>query len=128
MTVIGRVLARAARILVVGCLLAAAASVAPTSVPSVDAACGVSIYRIYYDSPGSDTGSNSSLNAEWIQLRNGCTAAKSLTNWTIKDAAGHTYKFGTYALGAGSTVKIHTGQRHQCQLQQVLESGLVHLE
>jgi hypothetical protein len=27
----------------------------------------IKIDRIYFDSPGSDTGSNSSLNAEWIR-------------------------------------------------------------
>jgi Lamin Tail Domain len=29
---------------------------------------------------------------------------------TIKDRAGHTYKFGTFYLGAGKTVRIHTGK------------------
>lgn len=33
----------------------------------------------------------------------------SLTNWTVRDAARHIFKFGTYTLGAHSYVKIHTG-------------------
>ena len=83
---------------------------APATAPVADAGCSVSIYRIYYDSPGSDTGSNSSLNAEWIQLRNGCTTGKVLTNWTIKDASVHKYTFGSYTLGASKMVKLHTGR------------------
>lgn len=97
------------RVAIAGLLLSAAFVLTPTAAGPVDAACGVSINSIYYDSPGSDTGANSSLNAEWIQLKNNCSSGKVLTNWTIKDAVGHTYKFGSYTLAAGSKVKIHTG-------------------
>ena len=47
--------------LVAGLLLVAAA-------PAM--ASRVVIKEIYYNSPGSDDGSNSSLNGEWIQLKN----------------------------------------------------------
>lgn len=65
--------------------------------------------KIQYDSPGSDTGSNSSLNAEYVTIKNTSTVKRSLTGYTIKDAANHTYKFGTFSLGAGKSVRIHTG-------------------
>jgi Lamin Tail Domain len=74
------------------------------------AACSVSINRIYFDSPGTDDGSNGSLNAERIQLKNRCSSGKALNGWTIKDAANHRYLFGTYTLAAGGTVKVHTGK------------------
>jgi hypothetical protein len=54
-------------------LLAAVAIAALTLLPSTPAlAAGhrIQIYEIYYNSPGSDTGSNSSLNAEWVRLYN----------------------------------------------------------
>jgi hypothetical protein len=70
----------------------------------------IRIDTIFFDSPGSDTGSNSSLNAEWIRLKNTGSAARKLTGWTVRDTSGHVYKFGTYNLGAGKTVKIHTGK------------------
>jgi Lamin Tail Domain len=73
------------------------------------AAGAIKIDRIYIDSPGSDGGSNSSLNAEWIRLKNTGSSGRSLTTWTIRDAAGHVYRFGTYRLGAGKTVTVHTG-------------------
>jgi hypothetical protein len=50
------------------------------------------------------------LNAEWIQLRNRCSTSRSLAYWKIKDVAGHTYTFGSYVLGGGKYVKVHTGK------------------
>jgi hypothetical protein len=77
--------------------------------PSASAAPCVRINKIWYDSPGKDTGSNKSLNAEWIRLRNYCGTARSLTGWRIRDVANHVYKFGTFRLGGGKTVTVHTG-------------------
>jgi hypothetical protein len=101
--------ARAARILVMAAVAAFGISVAPQLANPADAAGCVKIYRVYYDSPGSDTGSNSSLNAEWIQLKNGCAGDKSLGGWRIRDASNHWYTFGSYTLKAGAKVKVHTG-------------------
>jgi hypothetical protein len=98
------------RSVLIASLLAAGVILSPSSQSPASAAYCVSIYRIYYNSPGTDTGSNSSLNAEWIQLRNRCSTSRPLTSWKIKDAAGHTYTFGSYALGGGKYVKIHTGK------------------
>jgi hypothetical protein len=87
-----------------------AGAVTPASAPVASAAPCVVIYRVYFDSPGSDTGSNTSLNAEWIKLHNRCSTNKSLTSWRIKDKAGHRYVFGTYTLKAGAYVAVHTGK------------------
>ncbi len=73
------------------------------------ASASVKISKIYFDSPGSDTGSNSSLNAEWVQLHNTSSSGVTLTGWEVRDAAGHVYTFGTFKLFAGGFVKIHTG-------------------
>jgi hypothetical protein len=67
--------------------------------------------RIQYDSPGSDTGSNSSLNAEYVEVKNYGTTAKNLKSFTVRDAQSHVYTFSTdFTLGPGKTVKIHTGK------------------
>ncbi|WP_327048916.1 lamin tail domain-containing protein [Microbispora sp. NBC_01189] len=62
----------------------------------------VRITKIYYDSPGSpDTGSNSSLNGEYVQIRNTTRKAVSLKGWTMCDKtkqAGHAYTFGAFTL------------------------------
>ena len=64
---------------------------------------------IQYNSPGKDTGSNSSLNAEFVTLKNTGSAGRDLTGWTVEDLAGHVYTFGRFTLGAGQKVRIHTG-------------------
>jgi hypothetical protein len=74
------------------------------------AAGSVHLYKIYYDSPGTDRGSNASLNAEYVQIRNTTSKAVSLKNWTLTDASSHRYVFGTYSLGAGKTVTVRTGK------------------
>lgn len=74
------------------------------------AAGSVHLYKIYYDSPGTDNRSNSSLNAEYVQIRNTTGAAVNLRGWTLTDASRHTYTFGGYTLGAGKTVTVRTGR------------------
>lgn len=87
--------------------LAAAIVVALTLAPASFGA--IRITKIYFDSPGADTGSNSSLNAEWIAIRNTGTTGRQLLGWRIRDAAGHVYHFGSFKLPAKTTVKLHTG-------------------
>lgn len=99
-------------------LLAALAVAALTLLPSTPAlATGhrIRIYEIYYNSPGRDTGSNASLNAEWVRLYNSSSSKVRLTHWTLRDAAGHVFKFGTFTLGAHRYVKIHTGSGTRTQ-------------
>jgi hypothetical protein len=94
------------------CLIAAISATAVTvaAIPAAQAATGsVHLAKIYYNSPGSDRGSNSSLNAEWVTITNSTSAAHSLKGWTLTDASRHTYTFGSFTLGAGKTVKVHTG-------------------
>src|SRR5215217_1832290 len=74
------------------------------------AAATVYIYKVYYNSPGSDTGSNSSLNAEYVVIKNGDDVSHSVSGWTVRDAAGHIYTFGSLRLGAGKQAIIHTGK------------------
>jgi hypothetical protein len=49
--------------------------------------------KIQYDSPGSDTGSNAGLNAEYITIKNPHSVRLSLPGYTVHDRAGHTYTF-----------------------------------
>lgn len=42
------------------------------------AAGGVTIYHVWFDSPGSDNRSNASLNGEWVQIKNTGGSAVSL--------------------------------------------------
>jgi hypothetical protein len=70
----------------------------------------VKIYYVYYDSPGADTGSNASLNAEYVVIKNMTSSARSLTGWTLRDRANHVYKFPAFTLKAGARVWVRTGK------------------
>jgi hypothetical protein len=100
------------RLRIVAVVAAAAAGLAgAVLVPGQAQAAGsVHLYKIYYNSPGTDHGSNASLNAEYVQIRNSTSKAASLKGWTLTDAQNHTYTFGTYTLAAGKTVTVHTGK------------------
>jgi Lamin Tail Domain len=96
------------RALLIACLIAAASIMIAT--PAQAAPTTVYIYKVYYNSPGTDRGRNSSLNAEYVVIRNGDDVSHSVSGWTVRDAAGHVYKFGTLRLGAGKQAIIHTGK------------------
>ncbi|MEN3537169.1 lamin tail domain-containing protein [Microbispora sp. ZYX-F-249] len=91
-----------------------AAGVMAVSQPSYAAGPAVRITKIYYDSPGSpDFGANSSLNGEYVQIKNTTRKAVSLKGWTVRDRtkrADHVYTFGRFTLGAGKTVTLRTGR------------------
>jgi hypothetical protein len=88
------------------CFLIAAA-------PSALAA--VKFAKVQYESPGPDTGSNSSLNSEFVVIKNAGSSAISLRGWKLTDrrtaaeGGNVTFKFPRFRLGAGKTVKVHTG-------------------
>jgi hypothetical protein len=100
----GRRLSAALIAIVLVCVFAQSATPAGASSTS-----GARIVAIYFDSPGSDTGSNSSLNAEWVKVKNVTSSKKTLTGWTLRDASSHVFHFPTLTLAAGATVRVHTG-------------------
>jgi hypothetical protein len=71
------------RALLIACLVAASSLL--VAVPAQAAPATVYIYKVYFDSPGSDRGSNSSLNAEYVVIRNGDNVAHSISGWTVRD-------------------------------------------
>lgn len=66
--------------------------------------------KVYVNSPGTDTGTNSSLNAEYAVISNSSyTTVYTLTGYTISDKSGHVFKFPTFKLNARASVRVHTG-------------------
>ncbi|BBB00310.1 hypothetical protein RVR_7316 [Actinacidiphila reveromycinica] len=84
------------------------AVLAPT--PASASTGSVHVHKIYYNSPGVDRRTNTSLNAEYVQIANTTGKSANLKGWTITDASKHKYTFTTYTLGAHKTVTIHTGK------------------
>ena len=95
------------RLLVLGMVLF---GVVLTVATPAQAAARMQIGEIWYNSPGSDRGGNSSLNHEWVQLHNTSGSWITMTGWTLRDPKHHVYTFGTYKIKPHGYVKIHTGK------------------
>jgi hypothetical protein len=66
--------------------------------------------KAYVNSPGSDTGTNYSLNSEYVVISNSSyTASYTLTGYTVSDRSAHVYKFRTFVLRPRASVTLHTG-------------------
>ncbi|KUJ68113.1 hypothetical protein ACZ90_21755 [Streptomyces albus subsp. albus] len=95
--------------------LAAAAALTVGLLPAASAQpaahqSGLHLGYIQYDSPGRDTRSNASLNAEWVNIHNNSRSVIQLKGYKLRDDTGYTYTFGSYKIGAGKTVKVRTGR------------------
>lgn len=85
--------------------IAATISFAPTTVSPT-----VKIVKIYYDSPGKDSRSNASLNAEYVVIKNVTKKTIKLGGWSISDRTGYRYVFkGSVAIKAGKIYTLRTG-------------------
>ncbi|SCK24420.1 Lamin Tail Domain [Streptomyces sp. WMMB 714] len=69
----------------------------------------VKIGHVQYDSPGWDTRSNRSLNAEWVEVRNTGRKPVRLNGWTLTDRQGNKYRFRNVWLRGHDSVRVHTG-------------------
>jgi len=87
--------------------LAACGILVPTAAQA--ATPTVMITKVYVNSPGSDTRSKKSLDAEYIVLKNTTKKTINLSGWTVRDRSKHIYKFTSLNLGAGKSVTLHTG-------------------
>jgi Lamin Tail Domain len=66
--------------------------------------------KAYVNSPGTDTGTNYSLNSEYVVISNSSyTASYNLTGYTVSDRSAHVYRFRTFVLKPRASVTLHTG-------------------
>ncbi|MEU4718093.1 lamin tail domain-containing protein [Nonomuraea dietziae] len=93
-------------------LATAALTAAAVFIPSLPAhaAPAIQITKVYYDSPGKDLRSNTSLNGEYVTLYNATTRAIDLEGRTVKDKTGYTYTIEGVILGAKKKLTIRSGQ------------------
>jgi hypothetical protein len=74
------------------------------------ASAAIRITKIYFDSPGKDTGTNQSLNEEFLVVKNTGTRTRRLGGWRLRDADGNVFRFIRLRVEAGDRVRIHTGR------------------
>lgn len=83
------------------------------ALPAQAATPAVQITKVYYDSPGSDLRSNTSLNGEYVVVKNTTTKAINMGGWVISDKTGYRYAFRSgVTLKAGKTYTLRTGTGH----------------
>ncbi|MBU2670863.1 lamin tail domain-containing protein [Actinoplanes bogorensis] len=83
----------------------------PTTPPAGTPGIGsVQFTKIQYDAPGTDSGSNGSLNTEWAKLTNTTKSTINIKGWTVRDQQKIIYTFGSYNLGAGASLFIRSGK------------------
>ncbi|MFH8349555.1 lamin tail domain-containing protein [Streptomyces sp. NPDC018045] len=71
----------------------------------------VVIGAVQADSPGHDDGSNRSLNAEWVAVKNTGRHAVNLAGWTLTSERTHTtYRFRHLRLNGHQEVRVRTGK------------------
>lgn len=91
-------------------LTAASVAVLGIAAPAAAATPAVSFTKIQFNSPGTDTRTNTSLNAEWVRITNNTTKPIALKNWTLRDKQNHVLKLPTYTIKAKAVAWIHTGK------------------
>jgi Lamin Tail Domain len=69
----------------------------------------IRITKVSYDPPGPDTGSNAHLNRERVTIKNFGQRTRQLRGWTLRDTAGHVFRFPRLRLRPDTTVTVHTG-------------------
>ncbi|HEY9371022.1 lamin tail domain-containing protein [Streptomyces sp.] len=92
---------------------AAAAGVVATALvasPAQAATPAVMFTKVYYDSPGSDRGGNTSLNGEYVVVKNTTRKAIQMEQWVLRDKNGFKYRFPRFTLKPGKQVTVRSGQ------------------
>ena len=95
----------------VGSLVVAAgtaAIVVLTAAPADAATSPVRFAGIQYNAPGSDTSRN--VNGEYVKITNYGGKAVTITRWTVRDKAGHTYRFPRYTIKAHDSLWLRSGK------------------
>jgi hypothetical protein len=90
-------------------VLAGALVVPLAAVPAEAAVPPIQIVKVWYDSPGKDTRSAASLNAEYVTLLNTTNKPIDLAKWIVRDETGYKYRFGTFTLKPGKKVTVRSG-------------------
>lgn len=77
---------------------------------AAQAAPPLKVTKVFFDAPGTDNkGSNTSLNAEYVVVKNMTAKAVNLKGWTVRDAQAHVFVFPSFNLPAGGSVALHSG-------------------
>jgi hypothetical protein len=92
-------------------VVAAIAGIEATPASAATSIAKLSISKVQFDSPGTDSGSDASLNAEYVRITNDGKTSVDMYGYTLSDNAKHRYNFlKHYVLKPGARVYVHTGR------------------
>jgi hypothetical protein len=80
------------------------------AIPASAATAVIEFSKIQYNSPGTDNRTNTSLNGEYVRITNNGNTVANLDRWTLRDTAGHVFKFSRQLVYPGRSVYVHTGR------------------
>ncbi|MEV4173796.1 lamin tail domain-containing protein [Nonomuraea sp. NPDC049709] len=78
--------------------------------PAEAANPAVMFTKVHFDSPGSDRGGNTSLNGEYVVLKNTTRKAIQMERWVLRDETGYRFRFPRFTLKPGKSVTVRSGQ------------------
>ena len=99
-------------------LLAGLLGVSMSSANAAPVAGKVQFNYIKFDSPGTDSGTNASLNGEYVRFINGTKATVDTTGWTLSDKSGHKLVLGKMILAPGQFAVVKSGKGTKTARQQ----------
>jgi hypothetical protein len=91
--------------------------------PAAAATAPVRFGVIQYNPSGPDYRTARQLDREWVIVVNQSAKVRVLTGWTVRDADHHVYRFGSFRLKPGGSVKLHTGSGRDSGSQLYWGSG-----
>ena len=84
---------------------------------SASASAAIKIKEIEFNPPGPDTGTNAHINEEYIMFTNTGNTTVMLNRWTVRDADGNVFRFGSDdRIPAHTDLMIHTGRGSEALL------------
>lgn len=91
--------------------------------PAEAASSKLQITKVYVNSPGSDRATNSSVNGEYVKIKNKGKSSITLTGYTLRDESNHVYTFGSYTLKRGKTVTVYSGKGNNSSTKRYMGRG-----
>ena len=98
-------------------IVVALGSIALPLAGTASASAAIKIKEIEFNPPGRDTGTNTHINEEYIMFVNTGGTTVMLNHWTVRDADGNVFRFGSDdRIPAHAELMIHTGRGSEAAL------------
>lgn len=91
--------------------------------PAEAATSKLQITKVYVNAPGTDRATNTSVNGEYVKIKNKSRKSMNLTGYTVRDESNHVYTFGSFTLKRGKTVTVYSGKGTNTSTKRYMGQG-----